>query len=78
MDASIESGLSSSFLDLLIDVLLGFVVHLLDASGMDAPISDEVLHRNACDLATHGVVRGNGNALRGIVDDEIRSRDLLE
>lgn len=78
MDAGIEGCLSSSFLDLLIDVLLSFVVHLFDTSGMDAPIGDEVLHRNACDLAAHRIVRRNSNALRGIVDDEIRSRDLLE
>ena len=78
VDAGIERGLGGSFLDLLVHVTLRLIEHLFDAGGMDAAIADEILHGDARDLATHGVMRGNGYAFGGVIDDEVRAGDLLE
>ena len=78
VDARIERGLLAGLVHPLVHQLDGLVVHLLDARGMDAPVGDEVLHGDAADLAAHRVEAGDGDALRRVVDDEVRAGQLLE
>ena len=78
MDARVERRLLSSFLNALVHELLGLLEHLLDARRVDAPVRDEVLHRDAADLATNRIEARDSHAFGRVVDDEVRARDLLE
>ena len=65
-------------MNLLVHELFSLRVHLFDAGRVNAAVSDEVFHGNAANLATNGIEARNGNALRGIVDEQIHARKLLE
>ena len=55
VDPRVESRLLARLANALVDILLGFAEHLLDARRVDAAVSDEVLHRDAADFAANGV-----------------------
>ena len=78
MDAGIERGLRSGLLDLLVNVLLRLMEHLLDACRMNTAIADEVLHGHACDFTANRVMGGNRNAFGRVVDDKVGARNLLK
>ena len=78
VDARVEGGLLARLLDALVDEGLGLLEHLLDARGVDAAVGDEVLHRDAADLAAHGIEAGDRDALGGVVDDQVGAGQLLE
>ncbi len=78
MDAGVEGGLFARLLNALVHQLHSLAVHLLDACRVNTPVSDEVLHRDAPDFAAHRVEAGDGDAFRGVVDNEVRARELLE
>ena len=63
VDTRLEGGRLAGLLDLLIDVALGLLEHLLDARRVNAPVGDEVFQRDAPDLAAHGVERGQRDRL---------------
>ena len=78
VDADLERGLFTGFLHLLLDVGRRLLEHLLDAGRVDAPVCDEVLERDAGDLATDGVEARERDGLGSIVDDEVDAGYLLE
>ena len=51
----VESRLLARFANALVNVLLGFSEHLLNARRVDAAVSDEVFHRDTTDFAANGV-----------------------
>ena len=51
----LEDGLLSGEPDVIFELGLREVVHLLDAGRMDAPVLDQLLERQACDLAPEPV-----------------------
>ena len=57
--------------DLVVHLAAGLLHHFLDAGGMDAAVHDELLQRDAGDLAAHRIERGDDDGLRGVVDDQI-------
>jgi hypothetical protein len=59
-------------------LLAGLGDALLDPSGVDAPVADQVGERDAGDLPPHRVERGEDDALGRVVDDEVHPRQRLE
>ena len=76
--AGIEGGLLAGLLDLLVHEALGLFVHFLDARGMDAPVGDEVFHRDPSDFAAHRVEAADRHAFGGVVDDQVGAGELFE
>src|SRR5579885_2582760 len=74
VDADLEHSPLARFANGLVELLLGFADHLLDARGVDAAIGDEPLEREAGQLAADRVVAGDDDRLRRVVDDEVDPR----
>ena len=51
---------------------------LLDPTGVDPSVGDELGERHARHLATHRIEAGQHDGLGGVVDDEIDTSGLLE
>src|SRR5581483_5930783 len=64
--------------DLLLDLLLRALVHLLDPRRMDPAVRDPLLERHAGRLPPHGVEAGEHDGLRRVIDDQIDARRRLE
>ena len=78
MNARVESRLLTGLANALVDQVLGLLVELLDAGGVNATVSDEVLERHTRSLATDGVKAGEDNGLGRVINDEGDTGDLLE
>ena len=78
MNARVECSLLASLLHALVHELFCLAEHLFDARGMDAAVGNEVFHGDAADFAANRVEARDGDALRRVVDDEVRARELLE
>jgi hypothetical protein len=74
----LEDRLLARLVDVVLDLRLRTVVHLLDARGMDAPVLDELGERELRDLAAHAVERGEDDGLGRVVDDEVDAGEILE
>ena len=59
---------------LQLKVVAALLHRLLNAGGVDAAITDQALQRHAGNLAAGLVKGGQGDGLRGIVDDKIHAR----
>jgi hypothetical protein len=64
--------------DVILELGLREVVHLLDPRRMDAPVLDQLLERRPSHLAPEAVERGEDDGLRRVVDDEIDAGQMLE
>ena len=78
VDAGIERSLLARLADALVHKVLCLLVQLLDASGMDAAVGDEVLERHARGLAADGVEAREDDGLGRVVDHEVDAGNLLE
>ena len=74
----LEDRLLAGLADVLLDLRLRQVVHLLDARGVDAPVLDELGERELRHLASHAVEGREHDRLRGVVDDEVDAGQVLE
>jgi hypothetical protein len=74
----LEHRLRASLLDVVLDLGLGLVVHLLDPRGMDAPVLDQLDERQFRGLAADAVEGGEHDGLRRVVDDEVHAGQVLE
>ena len=74
----LEDGLLAGVDDVLLDLRLRLVVHLLDPGGMDAAVLDQLRQRDLGDFPADPVERGEHDRLRGVVDDEVHARQVLE
>ncbi len=63
---------------MLLELGLRLVVHLLDPSGMDAPVLDELVERHPGGLAAQRVERREDDRVRCVVDDEVDAGQVLE
>src|SRR3712207_8444933 len=55
-----------------------FRSHLLDPSGMNAPVGDELLQGEARDLPAHRVEAGDDHGVGRVVDDDVDAGGELE
>ena len=78
VNASIKGGLLTSLLNPMSHKLLCLLVHLFDASGVNSPISNEVLKSNASGLPANRIEARKNDGLGSVIDDERDTRYLLE
>ena len=78
MNAGIEGCLRSSFFNLLINVLFSFMEHLFNTSRMNTSVTNKILHSNAGDFTTNGIMGRNRYAFRSVINDEVSARNLLK
>ena len=78
VDAGIEGCLLAGLTYLLGNIGFGFLEHFLDAGGMDSTVGNEVFHGDTADFAAYRVEAADGNALGGVIDDQIGAGELFE
>ena len=74
----LEHRLLAGLHDVLLELGLRLVVHLLDPRGMDAAVLDQAVERHARDFAAQRVERREHDGVRSVVDDEVDAREVLE
>ena len=74
----LEDSLRARLVDLLVELRLRRVVHLLDPGGMDPAVLDELFERELRHLTPDPVERGEDDRVRRVVDDEINAGQVLE
>ena len=57
---------------------LGFLHHLFNARGVDAPILQQLDQRDPRHLAAHGVVARKSNRFGGVIHNNVNPSELLE
>src|SRR3954464_6346918 len=77
-DVRLEHRLLTDLEDAVLDLGAGRVVGLLDAGRVDAAVLQELLEREARDLATDAVEAREDHGARRVVDDEVDAREHLE
>ena len=74
----LEDGLLAGLLDVLLELRLRLVVHLLDSRRMDASVLDQLLERDPRCLAADPVERRKHDRVRRVVDDEVDAGEVFE
>ena len=74
----LEDGLLAGEADVLLELGLRAVVHLLDPGRMDPPVLDQLRERHLRDLAPDPVEGREDDRLRRVVDDEVDAGEVLE
>ena len=77
-DVGLQHGAFALGLDGGVHLALGHFHHFLDAGGVDAAVQDELFQGQAGDLPADGVEAGDGDGLRGVVDDEVHAGEGLQ
>ena len=78
MDAHLQHGGFAGLTDLVADLLLGLLHHLLDAGGVDAAVHDQLLEGDPGDLPADRVEGGEDHGLGRVVDDQVHAGGGLE
>ena len=73
VDVGLQHGALALGPDDLLHLPFRLLHHLLDAGGVDTAVGDQALQGDAGDFPADGVVAGDGDGLRRVVDDEFRS-----
>ena len=77
-DARVVGGCLSGLTDEDVDLGPGLLHDILDASRVDPAVADELGQGEAGDLAADRVEAAEHDRVRGVVDDEVDARGLLE
>ena len=77
-DADLVDGLLARLADDEVDLGARLGDDLLDAAGVDPAVLDELRQREPGDLAADRVEARDDDRLRGVVDDQVDARRLLE
>ncbi len=64
--------------NMALDIFLGLLDDLFNPRGMNAPVLDQAFERELGDLAANTVEAGHDHDARGVVDDHVNARRLLE
>ena len=70
MDAQVDRGAFADFDDLLLDLFLDFGHHLFDTGRVDATVGHQLMERQTCDFAAHGVETAQDNGFGRVVHDD--------
>ena len=70
MDAQVDRGAFADLDDLLLDLFLDFGHHLFDTGRMDAAVGHQLVERQTCDFAAHGVETAQDNGFGRVVHDD--------
>ena len=74
----LEHRLLTGLPDVLVQLGLGEVVHLLDTRRMNPSVLDQLQQRHPRDLTTNAVERGEHDGIGRVVDDEVDAREMFE
>ena len=74
----LEDGLGACLVDLLVELGLREVVHLLDACRVDPAVLHQLLERELRDLPPDAVERRENDRVRCVVDDEVDAGQVLQ
>ena len=74
----LEHGLLARLTDVVVELGLGLVVHLLDPRGMDAAVLDQLRQGHLRHLAADPVERREHDGARRVVDDDVHTGQVLE
>ena len=74
----LEDRLLAGLPDVLVELGLRQVVHLLDPGRVDAPVLDQLQQRHARDLSPDAVEGREDDGVRRVVDDEVDAGEVLE
>ena len=74
----LEDRLLAGLADVILELGLREVVHLLDPGRMDPAVLDQLLERRPRDLAAEAVEGREDDRLRRVVDDEVDAGQVLE
>src|SRR5829696_3375481 len=74
----LEHGLLAGRHDVLLELRLGLVVHLLDSRRMDPAVLDQLRQCDPRHLAPDAVEGGQDDGLRRVVDDDLDARQAFE
>src|SRR5436305_1254514 len=74
----LEDRLLARLADVVLELRLRLVVHLLDAGRVDAPVLDQLHERQLRRLTADAVERRQDDGLRRVVDDEVDAGEMLE
>ncbi len=74
----LEDRLLSREPNMILELRLGDVVHLLDARRMDSAVLDQFLERHPRDLTPKPVERREHDSVWCVVDDEVDPGEMLE
>ena len=77
-DAGLQSGALALALDNGVHLTAGLLHHLLNVGGVDAAVGNELLQGYPGHLTADGLKAGDGNGLRGIVDNKIHTGESLD
>ena len=78
VDTGIEGGLLAGLAHTLLNQVGGLVVHLLDASGVNTTVGNEILERHAGGLTTDRIEARKHNGLGGVINHEVDTGHLLK
>ena len=78
VDTEVDHGPLTGLHDLLLELLLRLLDHLLDAGGVDAAVLYQLVERETRQLAADGVEAGEQDRLRRVVDDDLDASGCLE
>ena len=78
MNTGFERGAFALGFDDLIDFLLCLLHHFRDARRMDATVQNQLFQTQPGDFTANRVKRGQGDCFRGIVDDQIDTRQVVQ
>src|SRR5262249_13569491 len=78
LDVALQHCLFAHLTDVVFNLLLGHIDDLFDAGGMDAAVGDEFFHGDFGNLASYRVEAIDRDHTRGVIDDDIDARGLLE
>jgi hypothetical protein len=74
----LEDRLLAGRVDVILDLGLRLVVHLLDPRRLDAAVLDQLREGELRDLAADAVERREHDGLRRVVDDDVDAGQMLE
>ena len=74
----LEHGLRAGLMDVVLQLRLRLVVHLLDLGRVDAPVLDQLHERQLRGLSPDAVERREDDSLRRVVDDEVDTGEVLQ
>ena len=78
MNTQVDSRALTCLHNLVIKLLLYLGNNLLDACGMDATVTDQLVQSQTANLATHWIEGRNDDGLRSIIDDDFHSTGCLQ
>ncbi len=77
-DAEVNAGTFTHLVDFLFNLATRLGHYLLNAGRVDAAVGDQLVERQACNLAAHGVETTDDDGVGAVVDDDFHAGEALQ